>query len=236
MSMDSSTVRYHIRPARPGAHVFEVACSIARPDPAGQVLSLPAWIPGSYMIRDFAKHILAIRAHCDLSPLPIEKLDKQTWRCATCAGHLTVKYEVYAWDLSVRAAHLDNTHAFFNGTSVFLQAQGFERSPHLLQILPPADEDFADWRVATTLARADAEPFGFGGYRAGSYEELVDHPVEMGRFAQTRFEAGGVPHHVVVTGRQRADLDRLSADLARICQQHIDLFSLNRRPGLLKDE
>ena len=103
-----------------------MTCSIAHPDPAGQVVSLPAWIPGSYMIREFARNIVWLKASSKKKAVATEKTDKATWRIAPCDGPLTLTYEVYAWDLSVRAAHLGETHGFFNGSSVFVMAHGRE--------------------------------------------------------------------------------------------------------------
>jgi predicted metalloprotease with PDZ domain len=116
---------YAIRPADPAAHLFHVTCRVDRPDPAGQLFMLPAWIPGSYMIREFARHIVRITALAGGRKLELRKLDKHTWRAAPARGPIELAYEVYAWDLSVRAAHLDETHGFFNGPSVFLLPVGF---------------------------------------------------------------------------------------------------------------
>jgi len=83
-------VRYAITPAEPGAHLYRVTVTVADPDPTGQVFSLPAWIPGSYMIRDYARHIVAIEAQADDRPVALEKVDKTTWRAEPCHGPLTV--------------------------------------------------------------------------------------------------------------------------------------------------
>src|SRR5688572_3685404 len=103
-------VRYRIGASRPEAHVFEVTCTVERPDPGGQTFSLPAWIPGSYMIREYARHVIAISAEAGGRDLAISKVDKHTWRADPADGPLTVRCEVYAWDPSVRGAHLDTTH------------------------------------------------------------------------------------------------------------------------------
>lgn len=108
--MASEPVRYRIFPKSPEAHRFEVSVTVARPDPAGQCFALPAWIPGSYLIRDFARHVVEIRAASGRRPVRLTKLDKHTWRAAPCNGPLTVVAEFYAWDPSVRGAHLDTTH------------------------------------------------------------------------------------------------------------------------------
>ena len=220
----NESIRYHIVPASPEAHLFEVELTVERPHPDGQLLSLPAWIPGSYMIRDFARNVVWLKAFCDDAPVGVSKVDKQTWRCAPCAGALTLRYQVYAWDLSVRSAHLDTTHGYFNGTSVFLAVHGQEQSPCAVEIAPPHGDTYKDWRVATTLALDGAALWGFGRYRADDYDALIDHPVEMGRFDIVEFEACGVPHAMTLTGHHRADQARLARDLQRICEYHIRLF------------
>ena len=222
-------VHYTIRPADLALHLFEVTLTIASPDPEGQVVSLPAWIPGSYMIREFARNIVQIRAECDGRKVRLSKLDKHSWRAARCEGVLTLHYQIYAWDLSVRAAHLDQTHGFFNGTSTFLQVHGKEALPQVVDILPPEDTDgsdaYANWHVATSLPELKARRHRFGTYVAANYDELIDHPVEMGEFELIRFDAHGVPHEMAITGRvPNLDAARLAADLKKICEQQIALF------------
>ncbi len=217
-------IRYRIAALRPEAHLFEVTVAIARPDPAGQLLALPAWIPGSYMIRDFARHIVELHAEAGGRGIAAEKIDKHTWRVAKVRGPLTVRCLVYAWDLSVRGAHLDRSHGFFNGTSLFLRVCGQEQAPCEVELVRPVDEPCAGWRVATTLPAKRVNAAGFGRYRAESYERLIDHPVEMGTFQRVNFRAGGIPHAVVVTGHATFDGERLAADLQRICEHHMRLF------------
>ncbi|MBK9446025.1 MAG: M61 family metallopeptidase [Betaproteobacteria bacterium] len=219
-------------PARqPEAHLYEVSCRVACPEPAGQRFALPAWIPGSYLIRDFARHIVSISAEAGGKPVALTKIDKHTWQAEPLKGRqaFTLTYTVYAWDLSVRGAHLDQTHAFFNGTSVFLRVLGQEESPCLVDLQPPKGKPYANWRVATALPPAhkekkSAKPHGFGLYAAANYDELIDHPVEMGTFGLATFKACGVPHEIVITGRHDCDLKRLTADLKKICEWHIRFF------------
>jgi predicted metalloprotease with PDZ domain len=221
---DRSAVRYRIRPKSPEAHLYEVSVTLEAPDPLGQRFALPAWIPGSYMIREYARHFVTVRAASGGREVRIEKLDKHTWRAERCDGALTVTAEVYAWDLSVRGAHLDGTHGFFNGACVFLRCLGREHEPCDVEILPPRGGRYRAWRVATALARKAAEPFGFGLYAAADYDELIDHPVETGTFSLASFRARGVPHDIAITGRHDADLDRLVRDVRKICETQIDFF------------
>ncbi len=176
------------------------------------------------MIRDFARNIVALQASCDGVPVKAQKQDKQTWYCEPCSGELVITYQVYAWDLSVRSAHLDDSHGYFNGTSVFLKVLGQEKQHCEVEILPPVGDVYKGWRVATTLPRKDAEHLGFGSYQARDYDELIDHPVEMGSFTHTAFDVYGTPHEIAITGRHDCDLERLCLDLQCICKTHVDLF------------
>lgn len=226
-------VQYTIVPHDLAGHLFNVTVTVAAPDPAGQVFALPAWIPGSYMIREFARNIVRIRAESNGAAVALTKLDKHSWRAAPTAGSLTVHYEVYAWDLSVRAAHLDQTHGFFNGTSVFLRVVGQEATPHHVDIQRPGDAAARTWRVATALPELGAKRYGFGTYVAGDYDELIDHPVEMGNFALATFTAHGIPHDIVISGRvPNLDMPRLQEDLKKICETQIAFFEpvANRAP------
>ncbi len=214
-------MRYTLLASKPEAHLFGVILELDCPDPDGQVLAMPAWTPGSYMVRDFARHVIELHASCNGQPVPVVKDDKQTWRCAPSNGPLRVEWLVYARDASVRAAYLDADGGFCNGTSVFLRPLGVPDGPFELEIPSPGP---GDWRVATAMPPMDIDGAGFGRYRAGDYEELIDHPVRLGRFARHAFEVAGVPHELVVSGAVRFDAERLCRDLARTCEQHVTMF------------
>jgi predicted metalloprotease with PDZ domain len=223
---------YLISAVNPAAHLFKVTLSIDTPDPRGQHLALPVWIPGSYMVREFARHIVEIHAFAEVDrkrrALPLEKIDKTSWQAAACSGRLVIEYLVYAYDLSVRAAHLDTRHGFFNGTSVFLAVRGQELRAQRVTIAAPPD--FDDWRVATTLPAEKLDENGFGSYLAENYDALIDHPVEMGTFLSLRFSACSTPHDVVITGPAPSlDARRLTSDLKRICEAQIKLFEPTTR-------
>ena len=194
-------MHYQICPLDPAAHIFQIKACLDAPAPEGQLFSLPAWIPGSYMVRDFAKNIIDIRATSSGKPVILTKLDKSTWQAEPCSGRLELEYEVYAWDLSVRTAHLDQTHGYFNGSSVFLRAHGHDDTSCQVELLPPAGKVDGNWRVATTLTTNGAEEYGFGHYQAENYDELIDHPVEMADFTLASFELAGVRHEVALTGK-----------------------------------
>ena len=225
-----ASVLYEIVAKDLAAHLFEVTLTIPEPDQSGQQLTLPAWIPGSYMIREFARHIVQINATAAGKKIRLKKIDKHSWQAAGCTAPLVVKYQVYAWDLSVRAAHLDQTHGFFNGSSVFLAVSGQEHVPHIVDIRKPDDAACRLWRVATSLPEHKAKRYGFGTYRADNYDALIDHPVEMGTFELATFKAHGVPHDVVITGRvPNLDMPRLCVDLKKICEAQIALFEPEKK-------
>jgi predicted metalloprotease with PDZ domain len=218
------TIHYEIRAPRPQAHLFAVRCTVSAPDPAGQGFALPAWIPGSYMIREFAKHVVAIRATHRGRAVALAKTDKHTWRAAPVNGPLAIEMEVFAHDTSVRGAFLDTTRGFFNGSCVFLRVLGQEARPCSVFIAAPALTAARRWVLATSMRPTRVDARGFGAYAAPDYDELIDHPVEMGALTQVTYRACRVPHVVAITGRHDADLRRLSNDLKKLCEYQIRLF------------
>ena len=233
------------------SHHYRVTLTVPQPA-AEQLLSLPVWIVGSYMVRDFARHLSAFSAQQGRADLAVEAVDKSTWR-VRCAGRgaLRLRYRVYAFDTSVRAAFLDADRGFFNTGSLCLRVHGQEAAVHRLALgrLP------ALWQVATAMATVTGqltgqvsgpvtgsmvEPVGkpvskpvnvaaaaAGNpvYQAAGYDDMLDHPFELGRFWRGGFVAGSRPHAFVVTGALPGfDGPRLLADARRICQQQIDFW------------
>ena len=219
-----SSLSYTINAARRHAHLFDVSLDIADPGPDAVTLYLPVWTPGSYLVREFARLVYTVTASRNGQPVPITKLDKHRWQVESGAGALRVDYEVYAYDLSVRGAYLDTTRAFFNGTSLLLCALGRQRVPCILTLERPDGADFEHWRVATAMQPAQVDAVGFGTYRAADYEELIDHPFELGALALGSFDVQGTRHRVALSGRVVVDLDRVCSALARVCSQHVAFF------------
>jgi predicted metalloprotease with PDZ domain len=232
-TLDAGTpVQYLVSPADVDAHLFEVTIRVTDPTSTGQRFALPAWTPGSYMIREFARHIVAISAQGPDGAVVLVKTDKQSWHAAPCRGPLNLTYRVYAYDTSVRAAYLDARRGFLTGSAVLMRALDQPSGPLALRLTHTDDPRLIDWRVATTLPRvrlataATEDPVvgEFGDFVAQDYDELVDHPIEFGRFDVARFEAGGRPHTVVIAGRHDTDLTRLTQDFAQICSTQARLF------------
>jgi predicted metalloprotease with PDZ domain len=217
-------IRYQITSNNPTTHYFDVTILIDKPDPKSQSLRLPNWIPGSYMIRDFSRNIIDLSARSNTSDLKITQLDKSNWIVEGATQAITIDYKVYAKDLSVRGAHLDHSHGYYNGSSVFLEVIGQSNSPCEVLITKPPSVQYENWQVATSLPFKADSRFNFGLFEAQDYDDLIDHPVEMGEFGCISFEACGVAHDVILTGRYQCDEARLKRDLTKICEHHIRFF------------
>ena len=224
ISVSQTTVVYHVRPLNPGAHLYEVTCRIEHADPDGQILRLPAWIPGSYLIRDYARHIVRIDAISHGEPIALCKLDKHSWQAAPVTGALLVTAVIYAADSSVRGAWLDGGSGFFNGVCLFLQVCGQEQDACVVHIDPPELPPDIAWQLATSLPRLTGATGEFGAFLASGYADLIDHPVLMGKLTMIEFEAAGTPHALAMIGHGDVDLSRLQMDLAHLCAWHIDFF------------
>ncbi len=218
--MHMTNLTYTVEAANLHAHLFRVTLTIPAPA-ARQNVSLPVWIPGSYLVREFSKNLQKLSARQGRRQAGITQLDKCSWQIDCKSGvPLTLSYEVYAFDPSVRTAWLDARRGFFNGTSLCLRVHGQEAHPHQLELLPV--KGHPDWLAATGLSPLHVNKKGFGLYQAADYDELVDSPVELGTFWSGSFVACGIPHRFVVAGALPSfDGERLLADTQRICEAEI---------------
>ncbi|MBI3100496.1 MAG: M61 family metallopeptidase [Burkholderiales bacterium] len=222
-SATPAAVHYRIEAPDPRNHLFQVTLTMASPA-AAQELVLPVWIPGSYLVREFSRHLQDVQARQGRKACAVTQIDKHRWRVDCQPGKpLELRYAVHAHDDSVRTAWLDSTRAFFNGTSLCLRVEGQNAQPCSVDInAPELIAGSADWHCATALIPQKINAQGFGRYQARDYDHLVDCPVEMGPFWSARFTACGVPHRVVVAGAPASfDGQRLVQDMRRICETTI---------------
>lgn len=225
-SAAESCLKYQLAFDDPYGHYLTVKLSLENVA-AGQQFALPAWIPGSYMVRDFAKHVVAVTAEADGCACELAMVDKSTWVLDQACQTLTVSLRIYAFDDSVRAAWFDEQRAFVNGTSCFLRVIGREDWPCQLEVVAPSHSALQNWRLATALDVLDAPEWGFGLFQADDYHALVDHPLEAGEFELIGFAVADVPHVMLLSGSYAAvefNRQRLADDLSRICLQHIQRF------------
>ena len=223
-------VHYYLEAASLHAHLWRVTMTIAQPV-AAQTLRLPVWIPGSYMVREFSKHLQNLQCRQNNRPLDASQLDKATWQVqCDSAQPLQVQYEVYALDNSVRTSWLDGARGFFNATSLCLMADGAADQAHAIDIV--RHPGMQDWNVATGLPAMDVDKAGFGRYQAADYDELADCPVEMGVFWSGSFSACGVPHRLVVAGALPSfDGARLLRDTQKICETQLQFWHAEGDPA-----
>ncbi|MEY4416619.1 MAG: hypothetical protein RIQ53_3912 [Pseudomonadota bacterium] len=241
-------VRHHVEIDDLHTHHWRVTLTLEAPA-AEQEVSFPVWIPGSYLVREFGRHLSDLTASQGGQPRAVEQLDKARWR-VRCRGRgaLVLRYRVYAYDNSVRASWLDAWRGFFNPTSLLLLAEGRRDEPQALTLgrLP------AGWEVATAMPPAPAESAATArsapargrraaavqvgdlppqGWLCADYDALADHPVELGSFWRGRFTAGGVPHEFVVAGaKPRFDGERLLRDVQKICEAQIRFWHGDEAP------
>jgi predicted metalloprotease with PDZ domain len=225
----NAAVSYVVGSANPHTHLLDVSMTIARAEGLQQV-SLPVWIPGSYMVREFSRHLQHLSARQGKRAVGIKQLNKNTWEIDARPGlPLELRYQVYAFDPSVRAAYLDSQRGFFNGTSVCLQAHGLQDQAHEITVQRP--KACSEWQAATALQPLQIDARGWGRYRASDYEALIDAPFEWGPFWSGQFVAGGVTHRWVVSGAPASfDGERLLADSQRICAAAIRMWHGRGKP------
>lgn len=225
-----NSVRYQFDITDITSHMITVTLTF-QPTQKCHALALAAWIPGSYMIRDFARNIVTINAADSSGTLALTQLDKHSWQLDCNKERVTVTYQIYAYDLSVRAAYIDDEVAILNPACLCLSVDTQQHNAHLLSVNKPDTPLAANWRLATGLTPAEQTEFlGFGAYQADNYQQLIDSPLLLGRFDLCKFDIDGIAHYLVVTGENLTDLARFTNDLTQICQHQASLFG-----GLPKD-
>ncbi|SHJ49496.1 Predicted metalloprotease, contains C-terminal PDZ domain [Hymenobacter daecheongensis DSM 21074] len=210
----ASTLRYTLAMPAPQTHYFEVEMALGDFGKPFTDVKMPVWAPGSYLVREFAKNVEGFGAQAGSATLRTEKISKNTWRVYhPKSKNFTVRYRVYAFELSVRTSFIDAAHGYVNGTSVFMYPEGEQKLPSTLLVQPAPG-----WtQVSTSLKpAAGGAPFSF---RAANYDELADSPIEIGNQKILSFEANGTPHTVAMFGTVQYDEARLLRDMKKVCEE-----------------
>jgi predicted metalloprotease with PDZ domain len=210
-------IHYYVAMPQPQSHLFEVTLQLKGWQAPVLDLKMPVWTPGSYLVREYARHLQDFRVEAD-QPLSWQKVSKNHWQIDTIGStELAVRYRVYANELTVRTNHLDPTHGYFNGAALFLYVLGYEQHPLQITVIPPNP----DWRIATALPPVTAQPNTF---EAVNFDALVDSPFEVGLHSRYDFDVLGKPHQFVIWGKGNADPARLVADTQKIIAVEAELF------------
>jgi predicted metalloprotease with PDZ domain len=215
-------ITFTVSMPRPHTHMLEVEVRIKRSaaqQAANQeVLVMPVWTPGSYLIREFERHVQGFAASDAAGQqLKWEKINKDSWRVVTNGSReWSAKYRVYANELSVRTNELNSEHAFWNNAALLMYAEGFLNAPSTLRIIAPEP-----WRVATGLPPVPGQKSTF---RAANFDTLYDSPVEVSNFKTLSFEVKGVPHRIVIDGDGNYDPEKMRADVRKIVETEVELM------------
>lgn len=206
--------------SKPQTHMLEVEVRLkhpaSAPAAAEEFLVMPVWTPGSYMIREFARHVQDFQA-TDSSgrTLQWEKTNKNTWRIVpNGAREWRASYRVYANELSVRTNQLNSDHAFWNNAALLMYLDGYLNAPSTLRIQAPQP-----WKIATGLPAA-----GKNTFRAENFDILYDSPVEVSNFKTISFSVKNVPHRIVIDGEGNYDPEKMRADVQKIVATAVELM------------
>src|SRR5688500_1117722 len=213
-------ISFTVAMSRPHTHLFEVDINIKRTanGPQEEMLVMPVWTPGSYMVREFARNVQDFTASDAAGqPLKWEKTNKNTWRVVTNgarAWHAT--YRVYANELTVRTSELNSSHAFWNNANLLMYPEGHLKSPSTIRVLAPDV-----WKVATGLPPVPGQRNTF---RAEDFDVLYDSPFEASNFKTLVFNVKGIPHRIVIDGEGNYDPERMRRDVQKIVETQVELM------------
>jgi predicted metalloprotease with PDZ domain len=213
-------ISFTVAMPRPHTHLLEVEVSIKRTTngPQEERLVMPVWTPGSYLVREFARHVQDFAAsNATGQPLQWEKINKDTWRVVTNgARDWRATYRVYANELSVRTSELNSSHAFWNNANILMYLDGYLKSPPTVRVLAPDV-----WKVATGLPAVLGQKNTF---RAENFDVLYDSPFEVSNFKTLIFNVKSVPHRIVIDGEGNYDPERMRRDVQKIVETEVEIM------------
>jgi predicted metalloprotease with PDZ domain len=217
----SSDISFVVSMSKPYTHLLEVEMRMQIPAnlqvPNETDLVMPVWTPGSYLIREFERHVQDFAADANGRALDWTKVNKNTWRVKTGGARVwRATYRVYANELSVRTSELNSDHAFWNNAALLMYRDGLIDAPATLRINPAPG-----WKIATGLPAVDGQPNTF---RAENFDVLYDSPVECSNFKQIDFQVRGVPHRIVIDGEGNYDQKRMLAGVRQIVETETSMF------------
>ena len=214
------TIFYQVGMSQPTSHLFEVTLLLSDWQEDRLNLKMPVWTPGSYLVREYARHLQDFVAEDSSSQktLVSRKVSKNHWQIITeNTSQITVNYRVYANDLTVRTNHLDATHGYFNPAALFMFIPGLTQQAIAVKIVTPQE----DWQVTTTLTSVKGET---NTYIAQDFDTLVDTPFEIGKQQVNDFEVLGKPHQFAIWGQGNINQQQVIKDTKKIIETEAELF------------
>jgi predicted metalloprotease with PDZ domain len=210
-------IAYQIAMSQPESHLFEVTLEVSGWQDRFLALKMPVWTPGSYLIREYSRHLQKITAcTADGRNLFLTKLGKNHWQVdSKDIEKITVKYQIFARELTVRTNHLDRTHGYFNPAALCFYIVGQEHLPYQIEIIPP----HANWQVSTPLDKVDNYTF-----IAPDFDTLVDSPFEVGTHQVYDFQVSGKTHQLAVWGSGNIASEKLIKDITKIIEIEAKIF------------
>ncbi|RFZ95567.1 M61 family peptidase [Mucilaginibacter conchicola] len=214
-------ISYNVTFPEAQAHYAEVEMNITGLAQPSLEVKMPVWAPGSYLVREFAKNIESLSANTKGKAIAASKINKNTWKINTTGiSSVTVKYKVYAFELSVRTSFIDASHAFLSTTGIFLYPKGMVSSPSTIHISP-----YKDWnKVSTSLETVNGDTFT---RTAPNFDILYDSPLEIGTQDVFDFDVDGTHYEVAMYGGGNYDKERLKVDMAKVVRAEVAVFGEN---------
>jgi predicted metalloprotease with PDZ domain len=212
-------ISYTVSMSKPWTHLLEVEMRVrSNQMPSALQLKMPVWTPGSYLIREYERHVQDFDAKSTSgAALTWDKVNKNTWQIDTKgAKEIVATYRVYANELTVRTNELNDEHAFWNNAATLMFVKDQLKAPSTVTVNP-----YSNWKIATGLPPVAGRSNTF---RAENFDILYDSPFEVSNFKEISFNVEGKPHRVVMSGEGNYDLNRIAADVTKIVEQAYKIF------------
>jgi predicted metalloprotease with PDZ domain len=224
----SQKINYKLKMPNPQSHYFEVEMILEGFKEKQLEIKMPVWAPGSYLVREFSKNVNQVTVYDDLAKtITTTKSAKNSWviNNREKSKKITIKYQVYAFELSVRTSFLDLTHGFVSGSGVFMYVNSYQNLAGQLEITP-----YYEFKVISTslpkstisVCTDSSKLFDFS-----NYDHLVDCPIEIGNQVEFQFMASGVKHTVAMYGDGNYDIEKLKLDMPKVIEAETQVFDEN---------
>lgn len=215
-------LNYTLMIERPETHYVKVKITGQMPENVSSLkFFLPIWSPGSYLMREYARHIRQYSAIDEKgAPLSFERVDKSVFELNTAHPELKTKYkgfeisyEIYCHEVSVRTSYVDVNHAFIHGPSVFMGVLDQPMENPELEIRFPAL-----WSKLTTGLKDISPSREIFRYTADNYDDLIDTPIEIGCHETDGFRVQGIDHELAFFGKAFPHGQNLKKDIQTIVE------------------